>query len=407
MCGGSGSGKSVFIAQRSIINNMRCKDRNILVVRKVARTNRISTYALMKQWITRFKLRQYYTINRTDMSITNRLHNNQILFAGLDDIEKLKSITFETGILTDIWIEEATEIDLEEFEQLNLRLRGEAPVPFQITLSMNPVSKKNWMYPRFFKEPDERAFIHSSTYLDNKFRGADQDANMEALKTKLPEYYKVYALGEWGELTEGLIFKRQNYRTYDIIPADARGVIYCDPNLAKKAKGDTTGIIKLLYSPSSGKFYVADTICRNVTETGDLLEHIIRMRRDERCRAVGMDGNVNQESHWRQHIRDYFTIKNQMPPIIEFKHYKVDELAKNAEWAWNGGEILFPEGFSTTDDGERALSQLFTFAGKKNTDNKSKDDFPDALICAIEFCYERGFVRKRPLEAGVRNFLIK
>lgn len=415
MKGGASSGKSVFLSQRYIIKNMENRERNILVVRKTAKSNRNSTFALFKQMINKFGLRKYYLINKTDMTITNRLHGNQIVFSGLDDIEKLKSITFETGILTDIWMEEATEAELEEFEQLNLRLRGDSTVPFQMCLSFNPVSKKNWIYKRFFEEPDERALIHHSTYLDNKFRGPDLDLNMEMLKSKLIEYYNVYALGEWGELTEGLIFKRQFYSTYKAIPADAKGIIYCDPNLSKKGKGDTTGIVKLLYSPSTGKYYVApDAVCHSMSQSEEIIEILVRMRQDDRCRAIGMDGNVNQESHWSDHIRNYFRAAGTPPPIVEYKKYRVDELAKNAEWAWNNGDILFPEGFQNTMDGEAAINQLFTFAGKKNKTYRTvngrrienKDDFPDALICAVEFLYERGFVRKRPISETTINLLI-
>ena len=36
-------------------------------------------------------------------------NGNEIVFSGLDDTEKLKSITFENGELTDVWVEEAAK----------------------------------------------------------------------------------------------------------------------------------------------------------------------------------------------------------------------------------------------------------------------------------------------------------
>jgi hypothetical protein len=139
------------------------------------------------------------------------------------------------------------------------------------------------------------------------------------------------------------------------------------------------------------------------------------MREDDRCKAIAMDGNVNQESHWSDHIRNYFRERNLAAPYIEFKHYRVDELAKNAEWAWNSGDILFPEGFENTSEGETALNQLFTFSGKKNKQFRQndgrkeevKDDFPDALICAIEFCYESGYVQRRVFDESMKKLLMK
>lgn len=44
------------------------------------------------------------------MVITNKVNQAQIVFAGLDDVEKLKSITPRKGVIERIFIEEATEV---------------------------------------------------------------------------------------------------------------------------------------------------------------------------------------------------------------------------------------------------------------------------------------------------------
>ena len=58
------------------------------------------------------------SINRTDYSITLP-NGTQFLCMGLDDPEKIKSITG----LTDAWMEEATEFSMDDFSQINLRIR--------------------------------------------------------------------------------------------------------------------------------------------------------------------------------------------------------------------------------------------------------------------------------------------
>src|SRR5699024_11467616 len=63
--------------------------------------------------------------------------------------EKLKSITFPKGELTDIWIEEASEILEEDFNQLDVRLRGKGAHK-QMVLTFNPVSVLHWLKLRFF-----------------------------------------------------------------------------------------------------------------------------------------------------------------------------------------------------------------------------------------------------------------
>lgn len=67
-----------------------------------------------------------------------------MIFKGLDDSEKLKSLTFPKGELTDIWIEEASEIREEDFNQLDVRLRGQGSYK-QMVLTFNPVSVLHWI----------------------------------------------------------------------------------------------------------------------------------------------------------------------------------------------------------------------------------------------------------------------
>ena len=107
--GGGSSGKSYFIAQRYVYKLIRPKRCNILVVRQTGDTNRRSTFPLFKQVISNWGLTQHFKINESDMRIVCKLTGNEVAFAGLDDVEKIKSITFANGELTDIWVEEATE----------------------------------------------------------------------------------------------------------------------------------------------------------------------------------------------------------------------------------------------------------------------------------------------------------
>ena len=116
--GGAGSGKSVFVAQKLLIKALKEK-RKILVIRKVMATQLNSCWQLFLDTLSNFHLLEFTKINKANFKI--ELPNGSIfLFAGVDDVEKLKSIA---GI-TDIWIEEATELNEDEFLQLDLRLRA-------------------------------------------------------------------------------------------------------------------------------------------------------------------------------------------------------------------------------------------------------------------------------------------
>ena len=211
--GGSGSGKSVFIVQRYLVKLLTKKRCNLLVVRNVGDTNRDSTFALFKQIINKWKLSDYFKINESDLKITCKLNNNEIVFKGLDDSEKLKSITFANGELTDVWAEEATEIPEKDrdgknaLNQLDLRLRGKGTEK-QMVISFNPVDVNHHLKKRFFdNKPDNCSVLHT-TYKDNNFLDDEYRQLLESYKTTDPYYYDVYCLGMWG-VTGKTIFNAQ------------------------------------------------------------------------------------------------------------------------------------------------------------------------------------------------------
>ena len=144
--GGAGSGKSHFIAQKLVVKALKDK-RKILVLRKVGRTTKNSTFQLILDTLSTFHIKDMCKINKTDFSI--ELPNGSVfLCSGLDDSEKIKSIAG----LTDAWLEEATEFIQDEFNQVDLRIRHPSAKNQQIILSFNPVSKASWCYLQFFAE---------------------------------------------------------------------------------------------------------------------------------------------------------------------------------------------------------------------------------------------------------------
>ena len=213
--GGAGSGKSHFVAQRMVIRHLAEPGHKTLVVRKVGKTSRHSTFALIRQTIAEWGVAHLFEVHRGDLDITNNVNGNQFLFLGLDDVEKLKSIA---GI-TDIWVEEATETTEADFNQLDLRLRGQTSRPKQITLTFNPVSHLHWLKRRFFDRPDAKAVALRTTYKDNRFIDSEYAAVIENLRNVDPVYYQIYGLGEWGVLGN-LVFS--NFVIEDFDPSPER-----------------------------------------------------------------------------------------------------------------------------------------------------------------------------------------
>lgn len=222
MKGSAGSGKSVDTAQNYILRLMKDKGRNLLCVRKSDVTNRDSTFAELQGAIFRLfgdRYQRYWRINSSAMVMECRHNRNQIIFRGMNDDkqrEKLKSITFKRGKLTDVWIEEATELTQADFEIIDDRLRGELPEGqfYQLRLTFNPVSSSHWIKAVFFDRADPDVLTHHSTYRDNRFIDEAYKRRMERRKEVDPEGYRIYGLGEWGEVG-GLILTNYVIEDFD------------------------------------------------------------------------------------------------------------------------------------------------------------------------------------------------
>lgn len=208
--GGSSSGKSFFLATRAVLDCLN--GRNYLVVRKVARTLRGSCWNEILKAITRYNLNDQFRIRQSDMIIEAKASGAQIVFAGLDDVEKIKSITPAKGVFTDIWMEEATECEYTDYKQLDKRLRGLSKFSKRFTLSFNPVYITHWIFTEFFTIWDDTKryaesptiSILKTTHIDNRFLAPEDH---EALENEKDEYFRnVYTYGNWGILGD-VIFR--------------------------------------------------------------------------------------------------------------------------------------------------------------------------------------------------------
>lgn len=273
MKGSAGSGKSVDTAQNYILRLMQDKGRNLVCIRKSDITNRDSTYAELTGAIYKMfgdKADKYWAIKQSPLQLTCRANGNQIIFRGVNDEkqrEKLKSITFQKGKLTDVWIEEATEITQADFEIIDDRLRGALPEGqfYQIRMTFNPVNKNHWIKKVFFDIPDNNVLTHHSTYLGNRFIDEAYKARMERRKLVDPEGYQIYGLGEWGEIG-GLIL--QNWEVKEL---SSNLNDYDDIAIGQDFGFNHANAI-LLLGWKDGDIYVIDEIYLHEKDTSEIIQ---------------------------------------------------------------------------------------------------------------------------------------
>ena len=323
-----------------------------MCIRKSDITNRDSTYAELTGAIYRMfgeKAETYWQIRQSPLMITCKLNGNQIIFRGVNDEkqrEKLKSITFQKGKLTDVWIEEATELTQADFEIIDDRLRGELPEGqfYQIKCTFNPVNKNHWIKKVFFDVPDKNVLCHHSTYLTNRFIDDAYKQRMERRKIVDPEGYQIYGLGEWGEIG-GLILHNwevkecsQCYDDYDdVCIGQDFGFNHANAILVVGIKDDDLYIIKEIY------VYEKDTSeIIELAKAADIPKYKqmwcdsaepdrIKEWRKAGYRATGVNkggskGSVNSQIDWLKQRRIYVhpTCNNVIKELQQWK-WKKDE----------------------------------------------------------------------------------
>lgn len=251
--GGSSSGKSFSVAQFFAILAFY-EGCNMLVMRKVGASIEKTIYADFKAAINGIDgLAECCRFKQNSIVFND---GGKIDFSGLDDPEKIKGISQYKRVFLD----ELSEYDETDFKQIRLRLRGQEGQ--QIVAAFNPISEEHWIKKKWFDRetwqdipmaltignetlPQELCAVKSvrmnsekmilnpntgeydrhapdtiviqSTYLNNfwvvgspdgKYGYYDQQAiaTFENDRINDPDYYQVYALGEWGHIRTGAEF---------------------------------------------------------------------------------------------------------------------------------------------------------------------------------------------------------
>ncbi|SHJ65081.1 phage terminase large subunit [Hathewaya proteolytica DSM 3090] len=268
--GGAGSGKSKFVVQKLILKYLRFANRKCLVVRKVSNTLRDSIFQEFKTILGDWKIYSRCEVKETLLTIILP-NGSQFIFKGLDDPEKIKSIS---GI-DDIIIEECTEIDLTDFNQLNLRLRSKNKYN-QIHCMFNPISKSNWVYKKWFENEynEENTMILKTTYKDNKFLPQDYIKSLEEMKDTDPAYYRIYALGEFASLDK-LVYTNwevQHFNWEELIKQDDNIALF---GLDFGYVNDPSAFIAIVVNKSKKLIYVFDEMYKKGLLNNEIAKELI------------------------------------------------------------------------------------------------------------------------------------
>ncbi len=253
--GGSSSGKSYSVAQLILIMTL-WDGENTIVMRKVGATISKTIYEDFKVAAKQLGIFSRFKFKDGVRQIVCLSNGAKIDFGGLDDPEKIKGISNYKRVVLDEW----SEYDSEDYKQVRKRLRGKEGQ--QIITTFNPIKETHWIKKEVFdvekwhdvpmeieiageklpseltavksirmnetkyiinprtKEIEEHApdtVVIQSTYLNNFWVVGSPDgtygyydeqciADFEKDRINDPDYYNVYALGEWGVIRTGSEF---------------------------------------------------------------------------------------------------------------------------------------------------------------------------------------------------------
>ncbi|MEG1012272.1 MAG: PBSX family phage terminase large subunit [Ruthenibacterium sp.] len=196
--GGRGSTKSSWISVEIPLQLLRHPDCHALVLRKVAATLRNSVYNQMCWAIDALGLRDKFRCTVSPMEMTYLPTGQKILFFGMDDASKLKSIKLPFGHIGMLWFEELDQFDGEAQMRnvIQSALRGG---DYAITFcSFNPpAASRNWAN-RYALEQRAGKLVHHSTYqtTPRAWLGTPFFDAAEHLKNTNPTAYRHEYLGE-------------------------------------------------------------------------------------------------------------------------------------------------------------------------------------------------------------------
>jgi phage terminase large subunit len=198
--GGRGSGKSHQEALGFIIRLLQPSFFRGVLVRNIGDTIRNSQFRVICDLIEKHGLGHLISINESRLEFHCPRTGNSIISRGLRKSKKTDTAVFKSiADPTHVWIEEAEEIDEEDFNKIDGSVRKkDAGCQIRLTYNTN-IEPDHWIRKKWHDPKREDAFYLFTTYRDNLDNlDTDYIISREAMRDRDPERYAVEVLGQWG-----------------------------------------------------------------------------------------------------------------------------------------------------------------------------------------------------------------
>ena len=163
--GGRGSAKSSYLSLELVLELLKHPECHAVVMRRVGNTLRTSVYAQICWAIAELGLSSTFKCTVSPMECVYLPTGQKILFFGLDDPGKLKSIKAPFGYIGLAWFEELDQFDgPEQVRNVEQSLFRGGPYSFCFKSFNPPAMARNWAN-KYVLEPKVGRMVHHSTYL--------------------------------------------------------------------------------------------------------------------------------------------------------------------------------------------------------------------------------------------------
>ena len=260
----------------------------ILFTRYTMTSARLSIIPEFLEKISLLGYDEVFSVNKSE--VVNTKNKSDILFRGIktsagNQTASLKSLTGVSNWVLD----EAEElVDENIFDTIDLSIR-EKNIQNRIILVLNPVTKDNWIYERFFEGKGIEAgfngvrgnvcYIHS-TYLDNKENLSQSFLErVEAIKHTNFKKYRQKLLGQWLDRAEGVVF--ENWSIGEFNPNDFQGSCGLDFGFSI----DPDSLTSVAIDKKHKKIYLKEEVYRNGLKSHELAAIILDKVADTLCIA--------------------------------------------------------------------------------------------------------------------------
>lgn len=344
--GGTRSGKTYSALQWIIRQCMQYKGMTISVVRATLPALKSSSMRDFVEILTNLGLYSESQHNMTENVYT--LNGNTIEFFSVDNEQKLRGRKRDL-----LFVNEANEITLEQWRQLVFRTTG------RIIIDYNPSMVDSWIYDHVLTREDCGLLI--TTYKDNPHLSEYIIKEIESLQSADPEYWKVFGLGERGQLKD-LVFN--NWVTCDTMPPDAKLIGY---GMDFGFSVDPTTLIEV--RQQDGELWVREVLHRtNMTNTdiGNFLK-TVPLNRDE----------IIADSAEPKSIEE-----------IRRQGFNIHPALKGPDSINNGIDILKRYKINVTKDSSNLIKELRSYKWATDKDGKATGkpiDYMNHTIDALRY----------------------